>query len=83
MTGQDSLHSLLNYECLLFHSDWLGSDLRVGHFFSLRRPPVNTPYLNTQLLNELNSRISVWVWVSVWAWVLCYDRRSVGQPVLE
>jgi hypothetical protein len=31
--------------------DWLGSDLRIGHFFSFRCPLVNTPYLNTQLLN--------------------------------
>jgi hypothetical protein len=33
MTAQDSLHSLLDYECLLFHCDWLGSDLRIDHFF--------------------------------------------------
>jgi hypothetical protein len=33
MTAQDSLHFLLDYECLLFYCDWLGSDLRAGHFF--------------------------------------------------
>jgi hypothetical protein len=34
MADYDSLHSLLDYECLLFHCDWLGSDLRIRHFFS-------------------------------------------------
>jgi hypothetical protein len=50
--------------------DWLGSDLRIGRFFSFRSPLVNTPQLNTQLLNcllhsltyesmiELNSRMN-------------------------
>jgi hypothetical protein len=52
MTVWDSLQSLLNYECLLFHCDWLGSDLRIGHFFSFRCPLVNTPQLNTQLSYE-------------------------------
>jgi hypothetical protein len=52
-TAQDSLHSLLDYECLLFYCDWLVSDLRVGHFFSFRCPLVDTPQLNTQLLNSL------------------------------
>jgi hypothetical protein len=32
--------------------DWLGSDLRIGHFFSFRCPLVNTPQLNTQLSYE-------------------------------
>jgi hypothetical protein len=32
---------------------WHGSDFRVGHFFSFRCPPVNTPQLKTQLLNCL------------------------------
>jgi hypothetical protein len=31
---------------------WLGSDLRVGHSSSFRYPLVNTPQLNTQLLNS-------------------------------
>jgi hypothetical protein len=35
--------------------DCLGSDLRVGHFFSFRRPLINTPQLNTQLLNFLTN----------------------------
>jgi hypothetical protein len=34
-------------------TDWLDSDLRIGHFFSFRCPLVNTPQLNTQLLNSL------------------------------
>jgi hypothetical protein len=33
MTAEDSLHSLPDYECLLFHCDWLGSDLRITHFW--------------------------------------------------
>jgi hypothetical protein len=49
---QDSLHSFLDYERLLFHCDWLGSDLLVGHFFRFRCPLVNTPRLNTQLSYE-------------------------------
>jgi hypothetical protein len=32
MTALDSLYSLLDYECLLFCCDWLGPDLRIGHF---------------------------------------------------
>jgi hypothetical protein len=48
-TTSDTLHSLLDYESLLFHCDWLCSDLRVDHFFSFRCPLVNTPQLNTQL----------------------------------
>jgi hypothetical protein len=52
MTAYDSLHSLLDYERLLSHCDWLGSDLRVGHFFSFRRPLANTPQLNTQVFYE-------------------------------
>jgi hypothetical protein len=33
MTVQDLLHSFLDYKCLLLYCDWLGSDLRIGHFF--------------------------------------------------
>jgi hypothetical protein len=59
MTVSDSLHSWLDYECLPFCCDWLGSDLRVGHFFSFRCPLVNTPQLNTRFLtNEL--RLNHW-----------------------
>jgi hypothetical protein len=48
MAAWDSLSSLLDYECYwtTLLRDWLGSDLRVGHF---RCPLVNTPQLNTQL----------------------------------
>jgi hypothetical protein len=42
------------------YCDWLGSDLRVGHFFSFRCPLVSTPQLNTQLSSttELPSEFS-------------------------
>jgi hypothetical protein len=43
MAALDSLHSLLNYECHPFCRDWLGSVLRVGHFFSFLCPLVNAP----------------------------------------
>jgi hypothetical protein len=32
MTVYDALHSVLDYKCLFFFF-WLGSDLRIGHFF--------------------------------------------------
>jgi hypothetical protein len=53
VTVYDSLHSSPDYECLPFLCDWLGSDLRIGHFFSFRCPLINTLQLNTQLLNCL------------------------------
>jgi hypothetical protein len=59
----DSLRSFLDYECLLFYCDWLGSDLRIGHFFSFRCPLVNTPQLNPQLLNSL---ITDPEWIHKW-----------------
>jgi hypothetical protein len=46
------LNSLLDCECLLFCCDWLGSDLPIGHFLSVRCPLVNTPQLNTELSYE-------------------------------
>jgi hypothetical protein len=69
VTVYDSLHSLMDYECLLFCRNWLGSDLRIGHFFSFRCPLVNTPQLNTELLlrnqsewvNSLRNEQRVWV----------------------
>jgi hypothetical protein len=60
MTVSDTLHSLLDYECLLFCCDWLGSDLRIGHFFSFRCPLVNTPQLNTQLSYECRMIELLW-----------------------
>jgi hypothetical protein len=48
MAAYDLLHSLLDYECLLFHCDWLASDFRIGHFY-FRCPLVSTPELNTEL----------------------------------
>jgi hypothetical protein len=84
MTVSDSLHSLLDYECLPFHCDWLGSDLRVGHFFSFCCLLVNTPQLDTQLLNcLLNSLTNESTNGFNWVWVLRYNRRSAGQSVLE
>jgi hypothetical protein len=60
MTVSDSLNSLLDYECFPFHCDWLGSDLRTGHFFSFRCRLVNTPQLNTQPLLRKNKCIHEW-----------------------
>jgi hypothetical protein len=31
-----------------FYCDWLGPDLRIGHYYSFRCPLFNTPQLNTQ-----------------------------------
>jgi hypothetical protein len=74
--------------------DWLGSDLRIGHFFSFRCPLVDTPQLNTQLLNYhlnsltneslMNSRIRVRVRVRVTLRLAVY-RQSVrlGAKPLE
>jgi hypothetical protein len=48
MTASDSLRSLLDYECLLFRCDWLGSDLRATHFWvtnELRIPNDDSPEL--------------------------------------
>jgi hypothetical protein len=89
MTVLNSLHSLLDYECLLFHSDWLGSDLRVGHFFSFGCPHVNTPQLNLNFWILL--RMNDWTlwWMNspelnsrIWVWVLCYDRRLTTRSLL-
>jgi hypothetical protein len=55
MTVYDSLHSLLDCERVLFCCDWLDSSLRIGHFFSFCCQVVNTPQLNTQLLNSLTT----------------------------
>jgi hypothetical protein len=55
----------LDYDCLLlasfFYCDWLGSDLRIVHFFIFLCPLGNTPQLNTQsnsaseLMNSLTT----------------------------
>jgi hypothetical protein len=78
MTPKDSLHSFMDYECLLSCCDWLGSDLRIGHFFYERRltnERTNDGCSLTEFSASNDSRI--------WVWVICYDRRSVGQSVLE
>jgi hypothetical protein len=53
--------------------DWLGSDLRIGHFFSFRCPLVNIPQLNTQLnsTTELPSEFFYDCWMKNWR--LTYD----------
>jgi hypothetical protein len=45
--------------------DWLGSDLRIGHFFSFHSPLVHISQLNTALLNcLLNSLTNQWMILS-------------------
>jgi hypothetical protein len=64
MIVSDSLHSSLDYECLISYCDWLGSDLRIGHFFSFRCPLVNTPQaehsnlLRVRIIDSLMNEIS-------------------------
>jgi hypothetical protein len=55
-TVKDSLHSLTGLRASSVLHDWFCSDLRIGHFFSLRCPLVSTPQLNIQLnsATELN-----------------------------
>jgi hypothetical protein len=71
----DSLYSLLHYECLLFSCDWIVSDLRIGHFF-YEWLTIHECWMTTHL--RMNCRIR-----SKSKSKLCYDRRSVGQCVLE
>jgi hypothetical protein len=75
VTVSDSLHSLLDCECLLFRCDWLGSDLRVGHFFSFRCSLVKTPQLNTELLTNALRTESLNSLELNWSleWRLTYD----------
>jgi hypothetical protein len=42
----------MDYRCLFFCCDWLGSDIQIGHFLSFCCPLVNTPQLNTELSHE-------------------------------
>jgi hypothetical protein len=74
MTALDSLQSLLDYECLLFHCDWLGSGLRINHFFSFRWTLVNIRQLNIQLLNSLTTeRLNSCelTWTNTCKWITC------------
>jgi hypothetical protein len=59
---------------LLFHFDWLGSDLRIGQFFSFRCPLVNTPQLNTQRnsTTELSSEFSS-------GWITSHESKVKSQ----
>jgi hypothetical protein len=40
--------------------------------------PATTRWITVEVFDLASTRVS-WVWV----WVLCYDRQSVGQSVLE
>jgi hypothetical protein len=55
MTAYDSLHSVLDYECLHFYCDFLGPDLGIRHFFRFRFPLVNIPQLNTRIPNSFKT----------------------------
>jgi hypothetical protein len=74
VTASNSLHSLLDYECLLFHCDWLGSELLVCHFFSFRCPLVDTPQLNTQ--SRLQSD-----WVLFYEWLTTTSCLRLNQSI--
>jgi hypothetical protein len=66
---------------------------------SIRWLDLVTPsYTISLILNQFEAKLSsltaedsvysrsttdFWVWVWVWVWVLCYDRRSAGQSILE
>jgi hypothetical protein len=57
MTDSGSLHSLLDYECLLFHCDWPDSDLRVTHFlFTNAEYRKKNPFA-TESLNSLTEEL--------------------------
>jgi hypothetical protein len=74
--------------------DWLGSRLRIGHFFSFRCPLVNTPQLNTEpefwVLLRLNSEFSYdWIlssltieseWIHVWTRFYNLGRTEERPP---
>jgi hypothetical protein len=57
--------------------DWLCSNLRVGHFFSFRCPLVNTPQLNTELLNCLLNSLNEWIsWIHEWTLFCNFGRTE-------
>jgi hypothetical protein len=78
MTVSDLLNSFLNNEHLLFLRDWLGSDLQVIHIFSFRCPLVNTPQLNTQLLNSLTAEL--WLFYVCRVIELSWTELTSGEP---
>jgi hypothetical protein len=45
----------------VFCRDWLGSDLRVSHFFSFRCPLVNAPQLNSRLSDKCRTTAHGWL----------------------
>jgi hypothetical protein len=58
MTAYDSLRSLLDYECLTFHCDWLGSDLRISHERRMKTHlQLNSPELSYEWLTELTNEL--------------------------
>jgi hypothetical protein len=67
MTAEDLLLSLLDYERLRFHFDWLGSDIQIGHFSYCDCLERRHSYDSIVLKSKPK---------------LCYDRRSVGRSVL-
>jgi hypothetical protein len=65
LTVWDSLPSLLDCECLLFHCDWLG---RIGTSSASVCPLVNTPQLNTELSYD-------------WITELCFITRGEPREI--
>jgi hypothetical protein len=78
MTAKDSIRSLLDYECLLFHCNWFGSALRIGQFFSFRCPLVEISQLNIQLLNFLTME-----WLNSQRTLLNWTLQSITCPPLQ
>jgi hypothetical protein len=78
MTAYDSLCSLLD-ECLIVYCDWLGSELRNGRFFSFHCKLVNTPQLNTKLLNSYECMIELTNELS-WIELLSNSRINYVSP---
>jgi hypothetical protein len=63
-----------------FQCDWLGSDLRIGHFFSFRCPLVNTPQLNTPLLNYLTTK---WQATHDWTRTESFCQESESELIYD
>jgi hypothetical protein len=83
MTAHDSLHSLLDYECLLICRGWLGSDLRIGHFFSFRCPLVSTPQPNSELLTNEWRLLYDWIVLLCTAPYIVYRKPWKTSVVTE
>jgi hypothetical protein len=57
--------------------DWLGSDLRIGHFFGFICPLANTPQLITELFYECQIIDS---FTNEFSWTELTSRRTVYRP---